>query len=108
MTLKEMIEFDIKNVFCKDDTEFSEKILFSTNSENEKFIYASLQSNEVQNNAGNSNVLIQYTHSLNIPYEDIYTYNIKPNQIIYLNHKPYKIISFVIEMGMYIIQLKEG
>ena len=108
MTLKDMISNDIKNVFFKDDTEYSDRILISTNKENEKYIFASLQANEVQNNSGNSAPLIQYTHSLNAAFEDVYIYHITAGKTIYINNETYKVVSYTLEMGVIIAQLKKG
>lgn len=103
-----MIEEDISNVFCKDDTEFCETLYIGTNSTNKTKAFGSLQTNTINNNAGNTAPLQRFSHSLNCPYADVYHLNIKAGMTIYINDKAFRVVSVTIEMGMLIAILQNS
>ena len=54
MSLKELIASDIKTIFLKDDLEFADALTIGTSSNDTVQTFGSLQSNLVDNNAGNA------------------------------------------------------
>lgn len=108
MTLKEMIANDITNVFLANEDEFSEYHDIGQNSSDKKYhVIASLQANEITNsNLAEGSPLQKVSHTLLVA-----TYvveNIKEGQIIYIDDKPYKVVSALHEMGLSTVYLEKG
>lgn len=108
MTLKDLIASDIKNVFCKNDDEFCDKLKVGFSSENYGYYYGSLQSNEVQNNSGNNSPLVQFSHTLHIEAAPFAGVNFHAGMAIYVEDRAYKIVDSREEMGMLEMHLKRG
>lgn len=108
MALKDLIASDIKNVFCKNDKEFCDKLKVGFSSENYGYYFGSLQSNDVQNNSGNNAALVQFNHTLYIESAPFVGVNFHAGMALYIDDKVYKIVDFREEMGMLEIHLRRG
>ena len=108
MTLKNLIESDIRNVFFKDDTEFNVLVAVGTSSRNARMIYATLQSNTIDNNSGNAAPLQQFSHTFGCAFEDVEDLNLHAGSTLYIKNTSYRIVSMTIEMGVLTAILQKG
>lgn len=108
MTLKDLIQSDIDNVFFKDETEFSEYYTVFTNTSNAVKIIASLQANDVQNNSGNGQALVQFSHTFICPTTPLAPLRLRPGASVYINGSAYRINSLHDEMGVTTMLIQKG
>ena len=108
MSLKELIASDIKTIFLKDDLEFADALTIGTSSNDTVQTFGSLQSNLVENNAGNTNALQSFSWILYVSTEDIESFHFRVGQTMYINNTAYKIQTISDEMGVSSIGLKKG
>lgn len=108
MSLKELIASDIKTIFLKDDLEFADALTIGTSSNDTVQTFGSLQSNLVDNNAGNANALQAFSWMLYVSTEDIESFHFRVGQTMYINNTAYKIQTISDEMGVSSIGLKKG
>ena len=108
MSLKELIASDIKTIFLKDDLEFADALTIGTSSTDVIQTFGSLQSNLIENNAGNANALQAFSWMLYVSTDDIESFHFRVGQTIYINNTAYKIQTISDEMGVSSIGLKKG
>jgi hypothetical protein len=108
MSLKELIASDIKTIFLKDDLEFADALTIGTSSNDTIQTFGSLQSNLIENNAGNANALQMFSWILYVSTEDIESFHFRVGQTMYINNTAYKIQTISDEMGVSTIGLKKG
>lgn len=108
MSLKDLIAADINNVFFKDASEFCDELKIGFSSSNFAYYYGSLQSNNVQNNSGNSGPLVQFSHTLYVPSANFEGVNFHAGMAIYIDDVVYKIVDYRLEMGGLEAHLRRG
>lgn len=108
MSLKELIASDIKTIFLKDDLEFADALTIGTSSNDTVQTFGSLQSNLIENNAGNASALQSFSWMLYVSTEDIEPFHFRVGQTMYINKTAYKIQTISDEMGVSSIGLKKG
>ena len=107
MSLKDLIARDIENVFMN-ASEFCDNITIQSGTSKLNVI-GSLQSNAIQNNAGNNNPLQENAWTLYIKYPlDIASESriLSAGNRITIDNKSFSIVSVSDEMGLATIQLK--
>ena len=106
MSLKDLIARDINNVFMNTN-DFCDNLVIQVGTT--KFnVIGSLQSNLVQNNAGNGQPLQENAYTLYIKYpltEDLERSILSSGARLTINNKPFSVVSVSDEMGLATIQL---
>lgn len=108
MSLKSIIESDIRAVFLADAFGFADDITIGTNSNDTKHVIASLQDNRVNNNSGNGAALQSFQRVCYIATADIADYNLRDGQTVYIDGSAYSVISLNDEMGVTTMTLRKG
>lgn len=108
MSLKSIIENDIRTVFLADALGFADDITIGTNSTDTKHVIASLQDNRVNNTSGNGAALQSFLRVCYIATADIAEYSLRDGQTIYINGAAYSILSLQDEMGVTTMNLRKG
>ena len=106
MSLKDLIARDIETVFMNTN-DFCDNLVIQVGTT--KFnVIGSLQSNLVQNNAGNGQPLQENAYTLYIKYpltEDLERSILSSGARLTINNKPFSVVSVSDEMGLATIQL---
>lgn len=106
MSLKNLIARDIETVFLNTN-DFCDNLTIQVGTV--KFnVIGSLQSNLVQNNAGNGQPLQENAYTLYIKYpltEDLERSILSSGARLTINNKPFSVVSVSDEMGLATIQL---
>lgn len=108
MSLKSLIESDIKSVFLANDLEFADELIIGVSSSETVRTFGSLQSNLIDNNTGNASALQAFSWMLYVSTEDIESFHFRVGQTMYINNTAYKIQTISDEMGVSSIGLKKG
>lgn len=96
MNLHDILERD--NEYLFDVNDISEEIVISTNSQNERTVKGSLQSDEVAFTSSPGSALNAYNFKLYlIEQPDL---NLSKNCVLYVNRKAYRITDSRLEMGI--------
>ena len=106
MSLKDLIARDIETVFMNTN-DFCDNLVIQVGTT--KFnVIGSLQSNLVQNNAGNGQPLQENAYTLYIKYpltEDLERSILSSGARLTINNKPFSVVSVSDEIGLATIQL---
>lgn len=106
MSLKDLIARDIETVFLNTN-DFCDNLTIQVGTT--KFnVIGSLQSNSVQNNAGNGQPLQENAYTLYIKYpltEDLERSILSSGARLTINNKPFSVVSVSDEMGLATINL---
>lgn len=109
MNLKQQIALDINHVFSRDATEFNDRLIVGTGSDEEYIVFGSMQSNMVDNgNFSNSAPLQGVSNTLYCPYPIGGKLYLTAGQVIFIDHNPYKVIDVSDEMGLATILIKQA
>lgn len=105
MSLRDLIQSDIANVFFRDTQDYAESLKIGTNSANAEMCLGSLQANTVDNTSGNTAALQAFSHVLYVPYPIGGKLRLNAGQIIYINDVAYKVNDITDEYDVATIML---